>query len=209
MRRFALCLLVSIVTFVAVFAALAFGPSARAAGCPGVAYFAVGGTGDPYSTHVPGIPRGAWVHRVGYPADVLQGDWSRHLAATRLDRAAWDMRHRCPGTHISVRAHSLGASAASLSTDGWIGTALARNTDVRLYGDPRRPGTRGEGGIETVGLPHLPGYTMRGPHRWAPWIVDVCHVGNDIICSSPRPFASNPMLAATGIGGYFGSGHTY
>lgn len=205
MRRFAiLCVL----TGLAFSGCMGMSP-AHAAGCPGTAWLAVGGTGDPGSTGVPGIPRGAWTIRIIYPADILRGDYSRHIAASKLDREAWAMRTRCPATHIAVRAHSLGASAASLSTDGWIGTRLAYNTDAVLFGNPRRPGTRHEGGLETVGLPNLPGYRMRGAHRPAWWITDICHVGNDIICSAPRPWTANPASAVGGIAGYLSTGHHY
>lgn len=182
-------------------------PAQAQAACPGTAFFAVGGTGDPNSVRVPGVY--GWVHRVGYPAQVERGDYSREVARKNLDRAARSLRARCPGTHISVRALSLGASAASLATDRWIGTYLAVNTDAVFYGNPRRRGGS-EAGIEAAGLPNVPGaYTWRGMRRAAWWQSDVCHRGRDIICSTTRPWNRNLNYNWAGIVGYFSNGHAY
>lgn len=200
MRRFCVVLLA--------LAGLTISAPAVQAACPGVAFFAIGGTGDPKSVRVPGVY--GWVHRVGYPAQVERGDYSREVARRNLDREARAMRARCPGTHISVRAVSLGASAASLATDRWIGTYLANNTDAVFYGDPRAPRVGRFSGIEAAGLPNIPGvYTFRGARRTAWWISTVCHRGRDIICWAPRPIHSDLNAAYAGLQGYLGSGHWY
>ncbi|AMS02705.1 serine hydrolase [Gordonia phage Yvonnetastic] len=182
---------------------------ARAA-CPGAAYFAVGGNGDNRSANVPGIPAGAWVHRVGYPADVLQGDNARRVAMSNLNRAARDLRRACPGARIKVRAYSLGASAASRAVDFWqTEPYMARNTDATYYGNPRRQNHRGYGGIE-LGLPNLGFYTMWGARHNGPIpILDVCRLGQDAICDSSIPHLRDPGHALRAWQGYFGRGHWY
>lgn len=192
-------------------------PSSTAAACPAVAYLAVGPTGDPASTHVPGIPHGAYRINIRYPAQVERGDHSRAVASTALTHTALThtartLRARCPNVHLSIRAASLGASAASLATDGWIGTNLGWNTDAIYYGNPRNPGNGRFAGIEAAGLPHIPGvYTWRGRHRTAWWIRNVCHTRPqpDGICWTPRPWNSNLQAAWNGILGYTGSAHRY
>lgn len=197
----------TIITSILIGVGLAFAAPALAGGCPKTTYISIGGTGDPGSVFTPGIPRGVNRINITYPADVWQGDYSRHVAATKLDRTARQLRASCPGMHLSIRAFSLGASAASLSTDGWIGTPLSRNTDAVLYGNPRKPGSA-FGGIETVGLPNLPNYTWRGPHRQAWWIRNVCH-GGDGVCRSPRPLHANLGAAWNGLYGYATTAHRY
>lgn len=183
--------------------------SAHAGGCPNVAWFAVGGNGDPGSARVPGVPGGVWLSRIQYPADVFRGDWSRDIARDSLNRQAHDLRAVCPGSRLEIRSYSLGASAASLATDWWITDGrMNYNINAVFYGNPRQPGGA-FGGIETTGAPLLPGYTPRGPMRLAWWTRNVCHPGQDIICSAPRPIHSNLGWAWTATLGYLGQGHWY
>lgn len=183
-------------------------PQAAASGCPSTATYVVGGYGDPHSVKVPGVGAG-WVSRVHYPADVFQGDYSRQVVVDVLDRRARNMRDFCANTHIRVVAFSLGASAASLVTDRWVGTPMGVNVSALFFGNPRKPARNGWGGIETVGLPHLGFYHWRGPHREAPWIRNVCNERRDLVCSAPRPLTSDPVGALKAFVGYASGGHQY
>lgn len=202
--------IMAIVVMILVFmGAILWSSPAHAGGCPGVAWYAIGGNGDPGSARVPGIPGGVWLSRIQYPADVFRGDWSRDIARDELNRQAHDMRRSCPSTRIEVRSYSLGASATSLATDWWVSDArMNYNIRAIFYGNPRKPGGA-VGGIETTGAPLLPGYTPRGPQRLAWWIENRCNEGRDIICSAPRPLHSNLGWAFGATQGYLGTGHWY
>lgn len=183
---------------------------AHAGGCPPVQRYIVGGAGDPGSTGVPHVPAGYRVH-ITYPADVLRGDYSRSVASSKLDRTARAYRTFCPNGRIEVYGHSLGSSAASLTIDRWqTQPRMAHNTSAVLYGNPRTRVAHGFGGIETVGLPHVPGvYTWRGQYRSGPIpIRNVCH-RNDLICHAPRPLHRDLAAAWTGLQGYLGTAHQY
>lgn len=173
--------------------------------------YAVGGYGDPQSIHVPHVPDPHT--NIHYPADVLQGDRSRQIADTQLDTLAHQLRTQCPATSIGVYGYSLGASAASLTVDRWqTDPTINHNTQATFYGNPRQPtGSDGWGGIETVGLPNIPGiYTWRGPHTTGPIpIDDVCHQRQDIICSAPTPLQRDPVGAIQAAIGYLTGGHNY
>ncbi|QQM15097.1 serine hydrolase [Gordonia phage TinaLin] len=189
----------------------ASGP-ASAGGCPSFATFAVGGTGDPESTHVPRVPAG-WRQNIAYPADVFAGDQSRAVARDRLSRAARGLRAACPATHIHVVGYSLGASAASVVVDYWQrDPVMSRQTSATFVGNPRRPiGPSGWGGIETVGLPHISGvYTWAGARHGGPIpIVEVCNPGEDIICSAPAPLHRDLAGAWGALYGYGTGRHLY
>lgn len=182
---------------------------ARAGGCPAVGTFAVGGNGDPLSSHVPGVG-GGWVHRVRYPADVWQGGRSRQVAMANLNQAARSFRHACPGSHISVVGYSLGASGASRAVDLWQGEPwMSSNTSAMFYGNPRRPGGA-YGGIETAGVPSIPNYTMWGPHQWGPIpIREICN-WRDLICNTSRPWSADLTHNWDALLGYaVGTDHLY
>ncbi|ANA85553.1 serine hydrolase [Gordonia phage Splinter] len=193
------------------FSFAAAGP-AMAGGCPSFATFAVGGTGDPESTHTPRVPVG-WRENIAYPADVFQGDKSRKIARDKLSRAARHMRAVCPATHIHVVGYSLGASAASVVVDHWQSDpVMSRRTSATFVGNPRRPiGPTGWGGIETAGLPHIPGvYTWSGARRGGPIpVVEVCNEGRDVICSVPVPMHRNLVGAWESLYGYLTGDHLY
>ncbi|AKC03028.1 serine hydrolase [Gordonia phage Gsput1] len=186
--------------------------AASASGCPSIAYFAVGGNGDPGSRYVPHVP-GGWRMNITYPADVSRGDVSRNEAVRKLDREGRAMRIACPATRIGVYAYSLGASAASRVVDYWQSNgAMSRNTFAVFYGNPRHPvGRDGWGGIEAVGLPSIPGvYSWWGARRGGPIpVTDVCNARRDFVCSSPAPLHRDLPGAWGALDGYLGTGHTY
>lgn len=181
--------------------------------CPPVAYFAIGGNGDPDSVNVPGIPAGAHRVNITYPANVFRGDYSRNVAIDKLDREARALRSRCPDTRIEVVGYSLGASAGSILVDRWQNDpVMNQNTAATFYGNPRQPiGPDGWGGIETVGLPHIRGvYTWHGAHQSGPIPVrDVCNPQRDIICSAPAPIHKDLRGAWDALQGYLTGDHLY
>ncbi|AWY03882.1 serine hydrolase [Gordonia phage Nedarya] len=187
-------------------------PEARAGGCPSFASFAIGGNGDPGSAHVPGVPAG-WRMNITYPADVFQGDHSRKVAGDKLNAEARKLRAACPGTRIGVYGYSLGASAGSLVVDRWQrDPVMSRNTQAVFFGNPRQPiGPDGWGGIETVGLPHVPGiYTWYGPRLYGSIpVTDVCNARRDVICSSPAPLHRDLIGAFNALHGYLTGDHLY
>lgn len=185
---------------------------AVAGGCPTVANYAVGGNGDPTSTHVPRVPAG-WRMNITYPADVFQGDYSRQVVRDKLTREARAMRASCPSTHIRVVAYSLGAAGASQAVDAWQTSAvLSSNTSAVFVGNPRHPrGADGWGGIELAGLPNIPGiYTWTGVRRGGPIpVTEICNARKDIICSSPLPLHRDLIGAWNALYGYATGDHLY
>ncbi|ANA86466.1 serine hydrolase [Gordonia phage OneUp] len=181
-----------------------------AGGCPTVQRYAIGGTGDPTSSKFPNAPYPRV--NIAYPADVYRGDHSRQVAMYSLETEARIFRNHCPRTKIEVYGYSLGASAASLVIDRWQrDPVMSRNVRAYYYGNPRRRPAGGYGGIETVGLPHVPNtYTWRGARHLGPIpTTDICRFGRDIICSSPIPIHRDLAHAWNALHGYLTGDHGY
>ncbi|AXQ65125.1 serine hydrolase [Gordonia phage Schmidt] len=211
MKRTTGGILAVILAAVAVLTGVAAAP-ARAGGCPSVAYFAIGGNGDPKSVGVPHVPAG-WRMNIEYPADVFQGDRSRQIAGDKLDAEAKKLRLACRDTRIGVYGYSLGASAGSIVVDRWqTDTLMNRDTFAVFYGNPRHPiGDDGWGGIEVAGLPHIPFiYRWHGARLSGPIPVEEhCNWRRDVICSAPLPLHSNLIGAWKALEGYLTGDHLY
>lgn len=197
--------------------AITTAPEAKAGGiagggCPDVAYFAIGGNGDPKSVKVPYVPAGYRVN-IEYPADVLRGDESRRIAIEKLNYQARNFRTMCSDARIEVIGYSLGASAGSIAVDEWqLDPVMNKNVIATFYGNPRQPiGPGGWGGIETVGLPNIPFiYTWRGPTKTGPIVVNnICNEKRDFVCSTPAPIHKDLVGALGALQGYLTGDHLY
>ncbi|WP_068059352.1 cutinase family protein [Nocardia xishanensis] len=101
-------------------------------------------------------------------------------------------RQDCPGGHVKVIGHSLGAEFADeVGAD-----------EVVTYGDPRRPG-----GIYDALPGIVPGISSPGPREPGGTVTTVCHEF-DAICDSPAPW-SDPAKFIQGWAGYLSGWHYY
>ena len=175
-------------------------PPAHAGGC--VQNIAVGGTGDLGSAHVPGAPRSSY--RVHYPADVFNAS-SRPIAERQIRDVA--NRAWARGCHVSLWAYSLGASAGSTVTDGWIRHGARGSWNAVFYGSPRMPRHGHFIGIEAAGFPYV-GYHYRGTSLRSPRVRNVCHT-RDIVCSSPAPWTRDIPRTIDHTVGYLTNQHRY
>ncbi|SLG33771.1 PE-PPE domain [Mycobacteroides abscessus subsp. abscessus] len=103
-------------------------------------------------------------------------------------------RQECPGGHVKVIGHSLGAEVA--------GNQAHLADEVVVYGDPRRPG-----GIYDA-IPGIYPGTSNPDHREvAPNVTSVCHE-YDFVCDSPAPW-SDPVRFGLGVQGFLTGWHGY
>ncbi|OZG26089.1 hypothetical protein BH683_025025 [Williamsia sp. 1138] len=181
--------------------------------CPDQVTFAVGGTGDTHSQHVPGVPAGPR-ENIDYPASirpigVVTGNESISVGTDELDSRARSYRSRCPDTHINAQGYSLGAVVVSTVCDRWqIDSVMSGNTTCTTVGNPIRPQRDGTSGILGQLPPIVPGLAVdRHDNRGPIPVTDVCN-SNDIICNAPNPVV-NPLEFANGILGYYEGDHGY
>lgn len=173
---------------------------AHAGGC--VQNIAVGGNGDIRSRYVPGAPGNSY--RVGYQANIWDSN-SRPNAERQIRSVANKAWAR--GCHVTLFAYSLGASAGSTVTDGWI-RAGRQNWNAVFYGNPRHPRRGSLIGVEAASLPYV-GYAYRGTHLKSPKIQNVCKV-RDAVCSTPGPWTRDIPRAWDHLIGYaFQNQHLY
>ncbi|MBF6358181.1 PE-PPE domain-containing protein [Nocardia higoensis] len=124
-----------------------------------------------------------------YTKDQSVAEGERVLAAQIAN-----YRAECPGGHVKVIGHSLGAEVA--------GNQAALADEVVLYGDPRRPG-----GIYDA-IPGVYPGTSNPDHRDpAPNVTSVCHE-YDFVCDSPAPW-SDPVRFGLGVQGFLFGWHGY
>lgn len=105
-----------------------------------------------------------------------------------------DYRVSCPGGHVRVIGHSLGAEIA--------GNEAALADEVFVYGDPRAAG-----GIYDALPGFVPGVSSPGRRENAPNVTSVCHEF-DAACDSPSPFG-DPIGFVQGIAGALSGWHNY
>lgn len=196
------------------------GPAA-ADTCASKMIFEVGGHLDPDANVYDGtnaaLPPGVTFTKIHYsasiapyPGDPVSMDDSVAEGIATLDRAVRDFHAACPGARITISGYSQGAIVAGDELN-----ALSRTSDIPhhlingvLYGDPRRPGVNGPGGIETNLPTVVPGITMKGPRGFGGLTVkEICN-RNDGICHSENPI-TNLLGFANGIAGYFLGDHAY
>lgn len=198
MRRTALILAalitVSLISFIPA-------PVAHAGGC--VQNIAAGGTSDTASRYVPRSPASSY--RVHYSANIW--DQGARPAAERQIRSVAN-RAWARGCHVTVFGYSLGASAGSTVTDGWIRHGARGSWNAVFSGNPRMPRHGGLIGVEGAGLPWV-GYNYRGTHIKSSRIVNICH-NNDAVCSTPAPWHRNiPRAWGNFVSYAFGNAHRY
>jgi hypothetical protein len=171
--------------------------------------FEVGGTGNPDAL---GFKVDGPHEIVDYPAAIWPLQQSSHDESVRAGVAALDRDVRtyhaaCPGSHLVIVGHSLGAEVTgdeigALDDDPGIAPVV---TGIG-YADPRDPV---HGGVEGSWAGIMPGLVMRGNRRPPNHIrlVEVCH-SNDGICHEPNLIV-DPVGAVNGLVGYIGGDHGY
>ncbi|NKY60371.1 cutinase family protein [Nocardia flavorosea] len=105
-----------------------------------------------------------------------------------------DYRAACPGGHVKVIGHSLGAEIA--------GDEAALADEVVVYGDPRTAG-----GIYDALPGFLPGVSSPGRRENHPNTTSVCHEF-DAACDSPNPLG-DPVGFVQGVVGALSGWHSY
>lgn len=181
--------------------------------CPHHVTFAVGGTGDPDSEFVPGMPAGPR-ENILYPASLdpvkgVSGGRSIAVGSNELDSRAKQYRAQCPDTHITAQGYSLGAVVVANVCGRWQSDAVMNsNTACTTVGNPVRRQRDGTSGILGQ-LPQLiPDATVEKLQTEGPIpLTDVCN-SNDIICNAPDPVAK-PLEFANGMLGYHQGDHGY
>ncbi|AYN31324.1 MULTISPECIES: PE-PPE domain-containing protein [Streptomyces] len=191
------------------------------AACPDKMIFEVGGHLDKdataYDRTNAGLPAGVAFTKIHYsasiapfPGDTVSMDDSVAEGIGNLDRAVRDFHAACGGSHITISGYSQGAIVAGDELN-----ALSKTDDIPhnqingvLYGDPRRPGVNGPGGIEGNIPTIIPGLSMKGPRGFGDLTVqEICNK-NDGICHSENPI-TNLLGFANGVAGYFLGDHGY
>ncbi|OEU96129.1 cutinase family protein [Streptomyces oceani] len=195
--------------------------SAQAAGCADKMIFEVGGHRDGdatvYDKSNAALPAGVDFTKIHYsaeiapfPGDTKSLDDSVAEGLQKLDKEVRDFHAACPSSQITISGYSQGAIVA--------GDQLARLSQENsvphdqingvLYGDPRRPGGEGPGGIEGNLPTIIPGLTMKGERGFGDLKVqEICNK-NDGICFSENPI-TNLLGFANGVVGYFSGDHAY
>lgn len=174
---------------------------AHAGGC--VQNIAVGGNTDTRSAFVPHAPRNSY--RVHYPADIWNAN-SRPNAERQIRSVAG--RAWARGCHVTLIGYSLGASAGSTVTDGWIRHGAGGSWNAVFYGNPRMPRHGALVGVEAAGLPYV-GYAYRGQALKSPRVKNVCKT-RDAVCSTPGPWTRDVPRAWDHLLGYaFQDQHLY
>ncbi|MET7639695.1 PE-PPE domain-containing protein [Streptomyces sp. NPDC005438] len=192
------------------------------ANCAEKMIFEVGGHRDPtgkaYDKGNAALPAGVSFTKVKYPAEIspFPGDKktldeSVEIGLTNIRKAVKDYRANCANSHITIAGYSEGAIVA-----GDYLLELSKANEVPhnqvngvLYGDPRRPGNGGAGGIMGNIPSVLEGLTMKGqrPDFGDIPVKEICNK-NDGICHSENPI-TNLLAFANGVAGYFQGDHGY
>lgn len=179
---------------------------AHASGCENVKHFAVGGVGDPTSSHVPGAPANA--ERIEYSASIfpvgsVPGEQSKLEAQRKLDRRARAYRAACPNSHITVHGYSLGALAAGDTRDSWNrDSRMNKNVNFVLVADGRA-----KNGAMVHAPAGLLGFTKTGPRPKSVIPTSSTCRTNDAVCNL-GPITNFPHFV-NAIAGYLGGDHLY
>lgn len=171
---------------------------ARAAVCPAISYFGVGGANDSAGNTISYLYPDdmATTTIVAYPAQLT--DSSAYAGAVALYNAITTRHAACPASSIVLRGYSLGAYVAGDVCDSvtW--------TTCQLVGDPRRPAVDGKGGIlgqapQYVITTYFGQLTKRPLRGFNPRRTEMCFTGDGVCDAVAVVDVASATTVATGI----------